>query len=717
MRTSLLAWTTGLTIGIVGCATADGALDGAPPAQIGGDVGPIDRDTGADACGSGTERCNDADDDCDGVTDEGLVRACGEVVAGCARKRQRCDAGRWGACEGEVGGSVEVCDGLDDDCDGTADEGLSQACGSAVGACTPGSERCAAGRWVDCDAVAGGEEVCEGATDEDCDGTTDEGCDCVGGPRACGGDIGRCSPGEQRCTGGLWGACEGAVSPTAETCDGTDEDCDGTTDEAPGGAALMRACGSAVGACSEGRSECVAGDWTACVGSVGPTVEGCDGVDEDCDGQTDEGVVRACGVEAGLCRVGESRCVGGEWGVCDGGVEPDVERCDATERDEDCDGVVDEGCGDCVAGAVRACGGDIGACRPGEQACGEGAWGPCEGGVDAAVERCDGATDEDCDGNTDEGCSCVNGAERDCGSAVGACERGAERCVGGAWAACEGAVDPADEVCDGRADEDCDGRTDEGCDCSNGATRACGSGVGQCREGEEVCGAGRWLACAGAVGPAPESCGRGRDEDCDGTNDEGFRADRQFRVYADLRARHPGCEGNRMRWGDNCLSAIHRLCNDQGCFNSGFGPVENDGQDLQAVCVVASRGDQVTWPQMRALIPACLEGAPFSQHCMAAADLHCERAGARGGFGPVEYGPDGARVTCLDPANTERVRVTFAQLRAQHAPCDGVNQRHGPDCSAAAHRLCLSRGAESGVGPVQFPPGQPVSADILCVTP
>jgi hypothetical protein len=298
------------------------------------------------ATGPRGERCDGLDEDCDGAIDEGVTRRCGFDRGICVSGVEACASGEFGECEGAVLPVTEVCNGLDDDCDTRTDESVTRACGTDVGACVAGTETCAGGRFGACaGATSPIDEVCNGA-DDDCDGSTDEGL-----VRGCGTDVGECVAGRETCRGGAYSACEGSVGPTREACDGArDENCDGASDEGcTCTTGATRRCGTDPGRCVAGTQTCDAsGMWGLCAGAVDPRGESCDGTDDDCDGLTDEGcecvtgASRACGTDAGECVAGRETCdAAGRWGVCTGASGPAGEICNS--RDDDCDGLTDEG--------------------------------------------------------------------------------------------------------------------------------------------------------------------------------------------------------------------------------------------------------------------------------------------------------------------------------------------------------------------------------------
>ena len=134
------------------------------------------------------------------------------------------------------------------------------------------------------------------------------------------------------------------------------------------------------------------------------------------------------------------------------------------------------------------------------------------------------------------------------------------------------------------------------------------------------------------------------------------------------------------------------------CGTTGFGPVENSGDAAHVGCV--SGALRVTsYAELTAHHPGCDgAGERVGMQCNAAIHRYCASAGLTTGFGPVQVSGSTVTVACVPGAET--VGATYTAMSAIHAGCTAAS-RIGPDCNAAIHRFCASRGAASGWGPLE----------------
>ena len=392
---------------------------------------------------------------------------------------------------------------------GGVDAARRDAATTDAGTDTGGDAACAEGR----------EEICNDL-DDDCDGLVDEGIDTATDIENCGGCGVACAPPGAFgvCTGGVCGVdrcdvgffdldgdpangCEYRCLPTADddsNCDFRDNDCDGSVDEDFDFDMDVNNCGSCGRTCrfAHAGAACAAG---AC--ELGACEEGFHDID---------------GIEATGC---EYACTP---------ATPATETCN--RRDDDCDGLVDEG----NPGGGASCGTSTGECRAGTEACVAGAI-VCMGSVGPNIESCNGL-DDDCDGSTDENflsndvnncgmcgnvCSFAGGfAECRSGSCtLVACEDGFWDADGDTSNGCEYRCDfNGSEACNG-VDDDCDGRTDEGITPPSNFCLTSGVCAGT---SPRCAGAGGWTCDYPATYEATETRCDGLDNDCNGAVDEPF---------------------------------------------------------------------------------------------------------------------------------------------------------------------------------------------------
>jgi cysteine-rich repeat protein len=221
---------------------------------------------------------------------------------------------------------------------------------------------------------------------------------------------------------------------------------------------------------------------------------------EECDGDAPKSCTTNCASQGTLPCLGSCK-----WEtVCLG----PTELCNGL--DDDCDNVVDNGFA-CVAGATLDC----------VTTCGSQGKGVCTGTCalpatcTPPAEVCNGV-DDDCDGVADNGFPCAAGAALPCTTACGS--SGSGLCSAACQLPAAGACTPPAEACNG-ADDDCDGVKDNGFPCVQSASTTCSTtcgsmGAGQCTSACE-------LPSAANCAPPQEMC-NGKDDDCDGTLDNGF---------------------------------------------------------------------------------------------------------------------------------------------------------------------------------------------------
>ena len=236
-------------------------------------------------------------------------------------------------------------------------------------------------------------------------------------------------------------------------------------------------------------------------------------------------------------------------------------------------------------------------------------------------------------------------------------------------------------------------------------------GQGACRRTPN-CENGSWTMCVPGS-PMNETCNR-LDDDCDGVVDEGFRAIYKYGTYTELSALHSDCDGTSSRIGPFCNAAMHRYCAAQDCNTSGFGPLENSGDNVHVAClqsdILATNFSELVMEH-----PSCTGvNQRFGPDCAAAIHRKCQSRGYLSGYGPIEISGDQVSIACVNNTVATIIQARYTELTQEHGLCNGSTERFGPNCFAAISRYCRARGHTTGYGPVE---NFSDNAVIFCIDP
>jgi hypothetical protein len=502
-------------------------------------------DPGAQGC---TPYGLDADGDAYGETGKAAVCSCKAVAPytatkgnnDCNDKNDLINPGIPEMCDGIDNNCVNGTDeGCDDDKDGFCDASMITVGKPAV--CIKGGGDCQDANTAVNPSVA---EQCGNSVDENCDGSLN-GLDALGCTKyyldadkdTWGVNVAQCwcaPTGNYTAAGTKLGDCDdtvSAVNPAAtEVCgDAKDNNCNGTQNDVGSSGCVAYYKDGDKDGYGTGTSQCQcfaeglfitaqANDCDDLNANVNPgVVERCDDIDNQCNGQLDEG----CDddnddfCDAGLFTSGKpATCLqgGGDCNDTNANIKPKTaETCDNV--DQNCDGVIDDGCDDdkdgfcdknltvvgtppiCLSGG-NDCDDTNSQVRPGKtEAC------------DDVDNQCNGQVDEGCDDDNDNYCDSgmgVLGAPTTCTAGGGDCNDTAANVNPGQAEACDG----IDNNCAAGADEVCKDSDNDGyCVGSGSASSSCPKGGGDCNDSNK-------LVNPGMV----ETCQTEFDDNCDGEN-------------------------------------------------------------------------------------------------------------------------------------------------------------------------------------------------------
>jgi V8-like Glu-specific endopeptidase len=123
-------------------------------------------------------------------------------------------------------------------------------------------------------------------------------------------------------------------------------------------------------------------------------------------------------------------------------------------------------------------------------------------------------------------------------------------------------------------------------------------------------------------------------------------ADLKTVSMADLTNHQPHCDASK-KGLLQCNSARHRYCESLGGYVTGFGPIEDLGDQMTIACIPFGQIQTPTIEEITALFSGCTASNLVSNECRAAFNRYCDLRGFIGGYGPIETPPNQVMFVCF----------------------------------------------------------------------
>ncbi|WP_257458847.1 hypothetical protein [Archangium lipolyticum] len=246
---------------------------------------------------------------------------------------------------------------------------------------------------------------------------------------------------------------------------------------------------------------------------------------------------------------------------------------------------------------------------------------------------------------------------------------------------------------------------EQGTACRPGTSALCGPDMGECQAGKRPCDTGgAYGPCEGAVSAVDEVC-NGKDDDCDGTPDEGLPCDPActictYKGRACENGQCGGCLDSHYENGTECIPKVGlgKGCTENRMCDSGFC--------VDGICCNVSACDKAP-DQCFAPVGSCASGtcqyAPLSTGTLCndgnacTSDDKCNGSGACGGTAKACNTPPGQ---CFNPTGTCNPATGACTYPPKPAGtgCDDGRGCYGPDvcdgsgaCGATYYLCCKNQ--------------------------